>query len=373
MDFSKLSNEELVALKKRDYSKLSNETLLELKSGQSSKQPVRMDLGQAIDSVKNAEGVLGTANALLKAPEKMSREGLSQIAEMTPESIGGPMTGNRFADVARGTPKVIAETLAETAPEFVSKAAMLTAGAAKAAKVGAPLAKAVIRGFGKQAEQISGAAPGSLEAAYKDSTLIFDRSKKAASPLYEAGKAEIPKGTNLFDGMYKPEQIVDAAKEYMAKGGKLEAPEALMYRKAIDSLLKSKRYIKDALLADREVADAIVKTSENLSKADSTFKRGIMAESLRNIVPQNKYGGASAFKMGIMTALEGMARSGNTGKVAARLIGASISPAVQGVTATGAGLVGRYGVAPLANTPRAAASATAVLDNLAKKRNRSKK
>lgn len=287
----------------------------------------------------------------LAVPEQKSREGLQMMANAVPSP---EPTGNLALDVAKGTPRVLADTVAEAAPGFVSRSAILTAGALKGAKYAAPIVKTMARGFGKQLESASGAVPGSLEAAYKDSSLIFEKGKKAASSLYENAKSET--STNLFKGMYKPEQIVDTAQKYVSDGGKLLPKEALTARKAISSLMKSGRYVKDELISLYNYFDDIAKSSKDIAAGDVLHKRGLFAESLRQILPQNKYGGTSPFKTMILKL---------TGGLAAPVL----SPAIQGAASTVAGVVGRN-VAPIVTSPSIGVTTSAALEALARKRKR---
>src|ERR1019366_9700998 len=77
------------------------------------------------------KGLIGKGWDFLQKPEQMSRQGLQQIAGMIPE---GKITGNLPMDVLRGTPRIAANTMAEAAPGFVSRGALLTAGAMPVAK-----------------------------------------------------------------------------------------------------------------------------------------------------------------------------------------------------------------------------------------------
>jgi len=298
------------------------------------------------DKTKNA--VKDAWNALA-IPEQMSRKGLGMLSAYVPNPES---TGNLPMDILKGTPKIAADTLAQVAPGFISRGAILTSAALKGAQAAAPLFKSAARGLGSQLESASGSMPGSLEAAYKDPSLIFSPGKEAAKPLYEAAQQELPQGANLFNDMWKPEDIVSKAQEYISQGGKLEPSEALQARKAVDSLLKSKRYVKDTLMGLRDTFDEMAKSSENIAQADPLFKRGLMASSLRNILPQNKYGGTSAFKMAIGPALTGIGSIGGPGGAAtgAALAGGVLSPAIQGAAATGAGLVSKA-ISPLVNNP----------------------
>lgn len=309
-------------------------------------------LQQFGNDLSNSKGILGTTNTLLKAPEKMSRQGLQIISNAIPETVGGPMTGNRGLDVLKGTPKVIAETAKETAPGFISKGAILTAGALKSLQETAPIIKAIMKGAGTQAESISGAMPGSLEAAYKApmfEPLQMQAGKKIAGPMYSAAKNELPfivkdaAGLNPFKGMIDNKQIVMKAQELLDAGEDLLPQEAFQARKAADALEGSRSINQDALISLRGQLNSIAKQSENIAEADPAYIKGKMAESLRQVVPQNMHGGASAFKMAIGTALNKM---GTTGKI----LKFGLSPAVQGIGATVAGDVAKI-ARPLIETP----------------------
>lgn len=276
----------------------------------------------------------------MKIPEQMSKRGLSDLANMVPRP---QPTGNVAADLARGTPGVIADTLKETAPGFVSRLSMLAAGAAPALKLAgkaaAPIGRAVAGGL----EDWAGIRPaGTLSTAAKDASLIFAKGKDAAGQFYKAEPSL--GGASIFSGMYKPEQIVDTAREYLAKGGQMEPSEGLMYRKAVDALAKSGRYVKDELYAMRQEADAIAKSSENIAAGDAASKRGMMANAMRSIFPKNVGGRASPFKVGEALALSGM---GPAGKAASALF----SPIVLGAGATAGGAAAR-----IASDPGAAVS-----------------
>lgn len=232
----------------------------------------------------------------LAVPAQTASKILGYLASQVPE---GQITGNMASDIARGSPRILANTVAQAAPGFINRTALLTAGASKALQALRPVGSAIGQGVAGQLESATGSNPGSLARAWNDPSLIFAEGKKAAGPLYEAGKAEM-QGANIFKDLYKPDEIVQTAQDYLSKGGKLEPAEALIYRKALDILGRSRNVVKDALVGMRQGADEAVKASENMSGADKAFQRGLDAESLRKLVPSNKYGGASAFKMGIM-------------------------------------------------------------------------
>lgn len=286
----------------------------------------------------------------LDVPRQKSKEGLDMIARAVPSA---EPTGNLVRDLALNTPKIAAETLAEAAPQFVDRTALLTAGTGKLLGLGGKVAKPIMRGAGAQLESLSGALPGSLEAAYKDSKLIFGPGKKAAQEGYELAKATGGKVRKALSGIGDRKKFVAKALD-IAKKGKLTATEALEARKELDKLRRS--VSGEYFRTSRRVLDDIAK--EAYAGADAGYRRALQSESLRNLMPQNKFGGTSAFKMGIMTGLEALGASDSViAKTMARLAGASMSPAAQGVAATGAGATARQVLGPLTNL---GARATAV-------------
>lgn len=319
-------------------------------------------------------------------PEKKSREGLQMLAGMVPkpEPSGKPgifeaavrsqfpmltsfVQPGVIQDLGEGAPRIAADTMAEAAPGFISRGALLTSGAAEALPAIAPMAKSVLRSIGTQGEELSGIAPkaaGALESAFKDPSLMFSKGKAAASPLYEAGKAEMEPGMNLFKGMSDPHKIMDAAQDYLNKGGVLEPSEALMARKATDLVMKGK-VVKDELVPLRDSLDAMAKGSSDIEAGDAAYQRGIKADALRNVFPQNKYGGASAFKTLLAETVSKIPKAGQL--IAAPLF----SPATQGAIATGAGL-GARAIRPFVGVGQNAGSVYAITqalnDALAKRR-----
>lgn len=290
-------------------------------------------------TLPQSPGLISKAWDALAVPQRMANQGLSQLASYVPQP---EPTGNLPMDIVKGTPRIAANTIAEAAPGFISRGALVAGGLAKGLQVGAPLAGAIGRGVAGQLESLSGAMPGSLSSAWNDATTMLSQGKAAAKPFYEAAKAEVGPGESLFAGMYQPKQIVEAANEYLSKGGKLEPAEALMYRKAIDKLIKSPKYVADELYSMRDNADAMAKASDNIAQADPLYQKGMYGESLRHLMPQNKYGGASAFKAGIMTALANMGTAGRVGL-------AALSPAAMGTAATVGGLATRAAGAATTN------------------------
>jgi len=228
-------------------------------------------------------------------------------------------------------------------------------------KAGGSALKAIkpfIKGAGTQIESIAGAAPGSLEAAYKDKSLILAPGKKAVQSLYETAKESVGGGfRQSLKEIPDKKVFVDEAFK-IAKEGKLTPAEALEARKMLDSVKRSVSgpYFEEV----RGTLDKVAKVA--FEKGDAAYKRAVHAESLRNLLPQNKYGGASAFKTAIITGLQGMAESGGIPKVVARTAGALMSPAAAGVAATGAGIASRAAAPLLSNPVIPAAALTLTLE-----------
>ena len=258
------------------------------------------DLGGEVVQPKK-RGLMGRSWDALAIPEQKSREGLQMLAGMVPkpepkgragvmeEAVRqqfpmlrdvGPQPGV-IEDVMRGAPKIAADTVAEVAPSFVSRESLLMGGAGLAAKGMKPLVKPVLQGIGRQAESLSGAMPGSLQAAYKDSGLMFGPGRKAASEAYEAAKAgeKIEYGANLT-----PARKFFNQAYAKAQAGTLKPIEALEARKVADDLYESGSFVGDEILQKRKVLDKIAK--ESFEAADTGFKRALQSESLRNVLPQ---------------------------------------------------------------------------------------
>lgn len=293
---------------------------------------------------KKKQGIMSMAWNKMGVPEQMSREGLQMLAQMaTPKQ---PVTGNMARDVVANAPRIGLETLSEVAPSFVSPASMIAPVALRGVAKTAKRLKPIVKGFGKQVESLTGSAPGSLEAAFKDSTLIRAPGKKAVQSLYDSAKSSVGGGfRQALKEIPDKKQLVDEAFK-LAKTGELSPAEALEARKTLDSIKKgvAAPYFDEV----RSSLDKIAKTA--FEKGDKAYQRAIHAESLRNLMPQNKYGGTSAFKMALATGLQGIAEAGGIPKLAARAIGLMISPAAGGVAATAAGAASRA-IAPLVNAP----------------------
>lgn len=277
-------------------------------------------------AVMNSDASLGSKVWQgLQVPSQMASRGLNAMAQAVPNP---EPTGNLPMDILKGTPRIAANTLAQVAPGFVSRASILTAGASKALQALRPVGSVVGQGVAGQLESATGANPGSLGRAWNDPSLIFAEGKQAASPLYEAGKIGGKMAENLANIPTK-EQFLDVASR-LADEGKLPPETALEGRKMAGKLLGKGggKYTEDFLRGLIEKFDAIAKSNEDIQAGDAAYRRGIDAASLRRILPSNKYGSTSAFKTGIMAA------TGPIGK-------ALLSPLVHGVVSTTGGLASK--------------------------------
>lgn len=197
-------------------------------------------------------------------------------------------------------------------------------------------------GLFRQLESASGGMKGSLSEQFKTPSLMFSKGTGAARPLYQQAMKEIPYEQTIFKGLTDHKAIVDKAVQTIEEGGKLEPQEGLIARKSLDKV--KKKMSDEAFNYYRTTLDKIAKSNKNIGVADPMHRRGMMAESLRQLMPQNKYGGASAFKMGIIPALTAIGGSlgGPAGAgVMGGLGSATLSPAVQGLLAGGAGAISK--------------------------------
>lgn len=284
-------------------------------------------------------------------PQKMSQRGLEGIAQAIPE---GKVTGNLPMDLLRGAPKIAANTMAQAAPGFVSRGAMLTSAAMPMLKGMGAAAKAIGPGIGNQLESLSGMKPGLLGKAFKDPSLIFSSIPQEARDAYQTS-SEIAKASPEVAGTARPLPLVLKLLN-KAKSGMIGSDEALAGRKAIDQLWESRGITEDFKNMARQTFDSIAKMQPKIKEADTAFSRGKQAAGLRQLFPQNKYGGTSAFKTGIMALLNSMGPAGKVGM-------AAMSPMAMGAGATTLGAASKP-LGALANNPRLAVAVQQLISNL---------
>jgi len=308
--------------------------------------PTETDLDQIFSTlpppVQKQPSLSSKAYDALAVPEKMSRKGLGQLAQMVPSA---EPTGNMARDIALNTPKILAETVAESAPQFISRGSILTAGALKGVKAAAPALKAIGRGVARGAESISGLeykTPGVLKEAFKNPKLILGPGKAKAE--YEAAKAT---GGAVRKSLSKiPEKISVVKKSLkIAEKGKLNATEALEARKELAAIKKT--VTNEFFRKSTEIFNKVAKPV--FGEADKAYQQGVKSDALRMLLPVNKGGGTSIAKsalgsiagMGPLVAMSPLAQGaaasalGATAKAAAPLVnnalnvGAIVPPAIE--------------------------------------------
>lgn len=285
--------------------------------------------GFTIDN-PNKPGMFKKGLAYAGLPSKMMEAMMGADAD----KLAVEPNGHMARDIAMNIPSIALKTLSKTVPTTYTPASLATMGGMEGASAVLPKLAPFAKGLAGQLESAAGSPAGTLEHGFSDARNIFGPGKSAAGPAYQAaGKV---KG-GLLGGMYKPEEIVDTVNKAMKNGEPIHPSEALKYRKSLDILAKSGRYVKDEIFEMRNNADNIVKQNENYAMGDPAYKKGILNEALRGVLPKNKYGTTSAFKTGIMAAVPGA--------------GAVLSPIVQGAGATAAG-VGTRGIQQLAKNPQ---------------------
>ena len=309
-------------------------------------------------------GLMGRALDALAVPEAKSREGLKMLASGVPAYSGapagalaslplmplmGPMaplapvmgalageklspssnvpSGNLIRDLVTGAPRIGADTMAEAAPEFISRDSIVTAGALKGVKAAATPLKVIGRGAAKAAESISGLeykTPGVLKDAAKDATLMLSPGMKKAGELFKdlMAKGRVRESFGRATG--SKELLDDAIKAL--DDGSLTPEEALIARQTLDGIKKT--LPRFSFQKMRDAFDAIAKTKS--SQADAAFSRAVKADELRRVFPVNKLGGTSIAKSTL-------------GTIAGAVPLMAMSPLVQGATATVVGAGARAG------------------------------
>lgn len=289
----------------------------------------------------------------LAVPEQMSKQGLQQLAGFIPQP---EPTGNKILDLAKGTPRIMADTVAEAAPGFVSRGALLTAGAMPALRGAGKAAEMVGPGIAGQLESLSGMKPGLLGKAFKDPTLIFSSIPQGAREAYQTS-SELAQKSPDVSGTARPLQLVMKMLAKV-KSGMATPDEALAGRKAIDQLWKTSSITEDFKNMARGVFDGIAKMQPEIKEADIGFSRGKDAAGLRQLFPQNKFGGTSAFKTGIMALMNSMGPAGKVGM-------APMSPAVMGTGATALGAASKP-LEILAKNPKLAVAIQQLINSLSR-------
>lgn len=334
---------------------------------------LELENANAVASQQTGKGLIRKGWNALTIPEKKSRKGLRMLADFVPnqEPTGKegfiskavraavPLTNiipqGTMGDIARGTPRIMADTLAEAAPGFISRGAIVTSGILGGAKMAAPLVKAGGRQIAKGAEAISGLeykTPGVLTQAANDPSLLFAPGTKKAGEQF----AEFMDKSKIRPSFGRATNSGDLIQEALkaADDGSLTPQEAVIARQTLDSIKKTvPRYAFNNM---RDTFDSVAKTISK--EADLAFSRGVKADALRNLFPQNKLGGTSIAK----SALGSIAGGGPL---------LAMSPMVQGTAATLLGAA-RRPVGALISNPIGVGSTTGSILALLKEISRKK-
>lgn len=303
------------------------------------------------------KGFLGKASDLLDKPEQLAREGLGVIAGAVPsfDLTKAPDAKSEFTrnliqagKLVGNVPKLAAETLAETAPEFISKEAILTGGALKGAKAAAPAIKAVGRAIGSGAERLSGLsnrAQGVLAETTANPRLLFKPGIEKARKAFETAKEGLAIRPELAS-IKSISSFVTKAVD-LAKQGLINPLEALEARKALGAIKNrvSPVFFRQA----REALDTVAKTK--FSGPDKAFQEAVKADALRRFFPVGKLGDISQVRT-----IGGAALGGLKGV-------AGLSPIVQGTTASGIGAA-RIAARPFIQNPRLGVGAVGATSRL---------
>ena len=174
----------------------------------------RLRLEKEQGSVKQP-GLLGKAWNALDIPAEKSREGLDLLAGMVPSA---EPTGNVVRDVAMNIPRVMAESVAETAPGFINRESILTAGASKAlAPVVGPAAKLAAKG----AEKVKSAAKALASSAGKRALGFTKKLLKTPLMKKQADEAvELALKEKVLKALATPEEMAASAEEISKSSGK---------------------------------------------------------------------------------------------------------------------------------------------------------
>lgn len=291
-------------------------------------------------------------NSILDKPEQLSREGLTLIAKAIPSPIP---TGNRVRDVALGTPKVVAETMAETAPSFVSKEAMLLGGAGKFAphafRVVKPMANFAGRNVAKLGRAFTGVPEENITALFQKPGLLFSKTKAGAQKIYKKAVNKLGgnKPSTLDEALEAPRKTVRSAFKKLDDGS-ITPLEALEGRQAIDELIRSGRSGRrlTKLIEQRRKLDLIVKSDKGLANADRVTSATETISPFRNMFPRTANNKAGIFRTAGMLGSGYMGTRENTNPWLAALLTAGFSPlaASGAVASAGAAYKGLKRLAP---------------------------
>lgn len=267
--------------------------------------------GQPLAKVDN-RGIVGQAWDALKVPEQKSREGLKIIADAVPMKEPGSkiyendensprygqwITPPPISDAIVNSPKIAAETLAEVAPGFVSRGAIvggaLAGGTSKIMEALSPAAR-VVAGEAEKQSGLIYKGKNLLTEAFKSPTLMAGPGREAANAIYSDIQSGGQQIGQTLKSTAQPLKFVQKAIG-LARNGGLGTDEALAARQELDS-------IKDSVTgvfyrSARSILDPIAK--QDYSGADKAYQTAVKSEALRSFSSFNKNGTPSVVRNAI--------------------------------------------------------------------------
>lgn len=267
----------------------------------------RLRLEQETGQVKAPQVSKRSFWQMLDVPRQKSQEGLNMIAEVTPSF---EPTGNMVRDVALNAPKVVAETLAETAPDFVSRSAMIGGAAGKVLSKAEPVVNFAGRQASKLGRVLSGNKPEDIQALFKRPGAFVAPSLSKAKEIYgEAIESAGPKlevSTNeAFESASKTaRKVINQLKD---KPDTVDELTALEGRRALDEVISSTRSSrkKARLFEYRQQLDGIVKQNPEIAAADKIYADSALASKFRNIQAVNLNGTPSVLRSTLAAGISG--------------------------------------------------------------------
>jgi len=319
--------------------------------------------------LEKPQSIPSAAFEALGEPARVSQRGLSQLAGAVPQFIGGEPepTGNLPLDIARGAPRIAAETLAETAPQFIDQLGILTAGAGAGIKAGARAAAPLARGAGRLAakgiEKVVGVGADKVEKLFAKPLSILRAPTKGAvrEAFSKAETAQAVKGLKeiVAEGVTTSGASIRLAGKQILKG-QPNAKVILRGRKALDKQIAT---LESQLATAKGGRGALQETMESKFALRRTFN-----EALDKIAPKLRAADKVAAQQLDVDPFRRVALPGSinffTPKGLARAIPGL--PSILGASVAGAGGAAKAVNSLLNSSPQAKAAIVGVIQNLLK-------
>lgn len=378
MDFSKLSDDELIALKNKDYSKLSNESLMALKQGAAQSQPSMLQRikSQVTDPrnisavarpiLQGAGGLLGGAAGLPAAPATF---GLAPLASGAAGFAAGDQLANRLDERLglKQAPQNIGQVASEAGQSLLT--------GAKSEALGLTVAP-VIKLIGKAAKPISSVLTGIPKNEYDvlaadNGAILPSRMKSASAALDEAKTAGGIKPDPIADierALRDDKPFVKALKDKMANGQVLTPREAFEGNQAINTLIKNETD-KDAkrglLMLKKSFQDNLASLPGGVLSALKEYGAAKAGSKFRSPLPLTQGGKPAVVRT--LAALTGLATSAAGGGIPFSIGALASSPAIAGAATIAGSQAYRTAANPLIRQGAISPFIAALLANKKKK------